>query len=115
MIALLQKGDYRLIETKAQVKILYLDDQVFGWVHVKAVGEILVATHTPHHADYLLATGRFRLYQAEDDPKYASGQHLELHVGASHWQGYLIPAGLPTATKVRSLMVPIGEVISRTA
>ncbi len=114
MIKLLQKGDYRLIETRGQVKILYLDDQVYAWIYAHDSGEILVATHVPHRADHVLATGRFRRYDVDSEPKYSDNQHLELLVGNGQWQGYLLLTGLPTESKTRSRIVPTHEVISQT-
>jgi hypothetical protein len=115
MITLMQKGEYRLIETKGQVKILYLGGQVYAWVHAQDIGEILVSSHSPHKADHTLAVGRFRLYDVEDEPKFVDNQHLELLVGDGLWQGYLLLTGLPTDDRSRTRIVPTQEVISQTS
>ncbi|HSX02154.1 MAG TPA: hypothetical protein VLI05_02445 [Candidatus Saccharimonadia bacterium] len=112
MLTLLRKGDYRLIETKGQVKILYLDDDVYAWVHAQDIGELLIASHVPHRADYHLASGRYRLYEAESEARFASQQHLELLVGKRHWQGYLLPAGLPDGSQLRVRLIPTLECIT---
>ncbi len=112
MITLMQKGEYRLIETKGEVKVLYLDDKSYGWIFANGIGEILVLSHSPHKADHVLAIGRYRLYDVDDDPKYSDNQHLELHVGDNSWQGYLLLTGLPTDAKTRSRIIPTHEVIS---
>jgi hypothetical protein len=112
MITTVQKGDYRLIETRAQVKILYLDRQAYAWVWAEDIGEILVASHKPHRIDHILAVGRYRLYDVEDEPKLSDQLHLELLVGDGQWQGYLLPTGLPTAGKARSRIIPTAECIS---
>ncbi len=112
MITVIAKGDYRLIETKSQVKVLYLDGKAYAWVWAKDIGEILVTTHRPHKIDHVLAVGRYRLYEVEGEPKYADLPHLELHVGNGQWQGYLLLTGLPTDKKTRSRIIPTTELIS---
>jgi len=112
VIRLVQKGDYRLIETKGQVKILYLDGQVYAWVHAKNIGEILVASHTPHQIDHVLAMGRYRLYDVDAEPRLSDQLHLELLVGDSQWQGYLLPTGLPSDQKARRRIIPTRECIT---
>jgi hypothetical protein len=115
MITLVQKGEYQLIETKGGVKILSLDRQVFAWVYAQDIGEILVSSHSPHATDHVLAVGRFRLYDVEDEPKFVDNQHLELLVGDGLWQGYLLLTGLPTDAHTRTRIVPTHEVISQTS
>ena len=113
MIAVLARGNYKLIETKSQVKILTLNDQVYAWVWAKDIGEMLVATHKPHKIDHVLALGRYRLYNVENEPRYTDLINLELLAGAGLWQGYLLPTGLPSDNKVRSRIIPTTEVISQ--
>ncbi len=112
MITIVAKGDYRLIETQSQVKILYLDKQAYAWVWAKDIGEILVTTHQPHKIDHILSTGRYRLYDVENEPKYTDLPHLELLVGPGLWQGYLLLTGLPTDKKVRTRIIPTTETIT---
>lgn len=112
MITLLDSGFYKLMETKGQTKILYLDDTVYAWIQPKAIGEILVASHKKHVTDTLLAIGEYRLYDAHDEPYYSTHEHLELEVGDGVWQGYLLLTGLPTRDKKRSRIIPTKQIIS---
>jgi hypothetical protein len=114
MIQVIKTGSYSLIETKEQTKILMLDSKdTFAWVNVKEIGEILVASHKTHRADAILAVGKYRLYDVEDEPKLSDQLHLELSVGAGVWQGYLLPTGLPKGTKIRNRIIPTREVITK--
>lgn len=112
MITLLTSGLYKLMETKGQTKILYLDDTVYAWIQPADIGEILVASHKKHAADTLLAVGEYRLYDVRDEPRYSAHEHLELEVGNGVWQGYLLLTGLPTRAKKRRRIIPTTEVIS---
>jgi len=113
MITVGKRGLYRLIETKAQTKILILDGRdTYAWINAGEIGEILVASHKTHKADCVLATGNYRLYKVKDEPKLSDQLHLELHVGYGIWQGYLLPTGLPTNEKKRNRIIPTTEVIT---
>ena len=112
MITLLLSGAYKLMETKGQTKILYLDDTVYAWVQPADIGEILVASHKRHVTDTLLAAGEYRLYDVRNDPQFSTHEHLELEVGPGIWQGYLLLTGLPTKYKKRRRIVPTNETIS---
>ncbi len=112
MIKLLQSGDYELLETKNQIKILVLGNKEFAWLKVGGVGEILVTTHKSHKQDHMLSVGQYRLYAVKDEPNLVDEPHLELHTGKRKWQGYLLPTGLPTNKKKRALIIPTPEVIS---
>lgn len=113
MIKLVQSGHYTLIETKGQTKILTLDSrQTFAWVHVDEIGEILITSHKSHKIDHLLASGKYRLYEVEDEPKLTDLLHLELLVGEGVWQGYLLTTGLPTDKKRRNRIIPTQEIIT---
>lgn len=85
---------------------------MYAWIFLKDIGEILVASHNPHKTDHVLATGIYRLYAVDDQPWLPRRQQLELNVGARLWQGYLLPAGLPTGSKKRSRIIPTKEVFS---
>lgn len=114
MIKVLKTGNYKLIETKDQTKILILDGKkTFAWVNIKAIGEILVTSHKTHKADAILTVGKFRLYDVTDEPKLSDQLHLELSVGEGVWQGYLLPTGLPTNKKKRNRIIPTVEVITK--
>jgi hypothetical protein len=112
MITVLQTGTYHLIETKNHVKILNLDGELYAWVAVKGISEILVTSHSPHQTDHILAAGVYRLYQVEDEPGLSDHRHLELNVGYSLWQGYLLPTGLPKDKKTPGRLIPTKETIS---
>lgn len=114
MIAILHKGDYKLIETKHHVKVLFLDNNEYAWVEPVDIGEILVASHRVFVEDCLLAKGRYYLYDVKDENRLTDLQHLELEVGQNTWQGYLLLTGLPTgANKIRSRIIPTKEIITR--
>ena len=112
MIKVLSNGSYKLIETKQQIKILYLDDTPYVWLFLKGIGHVLETTNKPHKAEHILAEGRYRLYEVKDDPKLSDNQRLELVVGPGKWQGYLLLTGLPNQTKKRSMIIATDETIS---
>lgn len=113
MIKIIQQGNYTLIETRRHIKILQLDRDVFAWITVKDIGEILVSSHNPHVTDHALANGAYRMYEVLDEPRLTDLTHLELLVGNGQWQGYLLPTGLPTDKKSRSRIIPTQEIITR--
>ena len=112
MITVLQKGSYRLIETKGHVKILFLDDKPYAWIVAEGIGEIIVTSHQPHKADHILATGIYRIYNVEYEATLSDQLHLELNVGERLWQGYLLLTGLPNDNRKRTRIIPTKEVIS---
>lgn len=114
MIILKEEGEYKLIESKAQTKILILDEsRMFAWLNIKDIGEILVTSHKTHKADCILANGNYRIYEVKNEPRLSDQTHLELCVGRGLWQGYLLPTGLPTDIKKRNRIIPTGEIISQ--
>lgn len=113
MIKLIREGNYKLIETKGQTKILTLNNDVFAWVNAKDIGEILITTHKEHKTDCVLAIGSYRIYNVKDEPKLADLTHLELYVGNGEWQGYLLLTGLPTDSKKRNRIIPTKEIITK--
>jgi hypothetical protein len=120
MIQLKKEGQYRLIETKGQTKILTLDNEqssssskTYAWVNATEIGEILVASHKGHKTDHFLAIGKYRLYQVKDEPSLTDLLHLELSVGRGIWQGYLLTTGLPTTKNKRKRIIPTSEVITK--
>lgn len=114
MIKTLQKGNYKLLETKNQTKILILDDKkTFAWVDVEEIGEILITSHKNHDTDTILSLGSYKLYDVKDEPDFVDLQHLELEVGKNTWQGYLLPTGLPDNKDKRNRIIPTKEVISK--
>lgn len=116
MIKLLNQGTYTLIETKKHIKILSLDHgNVFAWINIGAIGEILVISHRPHKADHILSVGKYRIYLVKNEPKLTDLIHLELLAGDGVWQGYLLLTGLPTDKKKRNRIIPTNEIITRSA
>lgn len=113
MIKLLSEGTYSLIETKNQTKILTLDNKnIYAWVNVLEIGEILITSQKTHQQDQVLALGKYRLYEVKDEPDLTDLVHLELLVGEGTWQGYLLPTGLPDEIKKRNRIIPTNETIT---
>jgi hypothetical protein len=112
MITLLKTGLYKLIETKHQTKILYLDGNIYAWVETTGIGEILVTSHKVHKTDCVLSTGHYLLYDVENEPHLTDQIHLELEVGKDYWQGYLLLTGLPGEEKKRVRIIPTNEIIT---
>lgn len=112
MITTLRIGSYKLIETKHNTKILYLDDDAFAWVEPKNIGEILVVTHKMHRTDCILSVGDFYMYDVVDEPGLSDQIHLELEAGKNVWQGYLLLSGLPDSHKKRGRIIPTLETIT---
>ena len=114
MITLLGDGDYSLIETNRQTKILTLDTKKhFAWVDASGIGEILVASSKEHRTDHILATGKYRLYDVVDEAKLTDLMHLELLVGDGVWQGYILPTGFPSRKDKRNRIIPTKELITK--
>ena len=114
MIKLIDSGEYKLLETRGQTKILILEDLTFAWINTGDIDEILVASHKSHVVDHFLARGKYRLYDVEDEPNLTDTQHLELFVGDGFWQGYILPTGLPRGSKKRNRIIPTKESITKT-
>jgi len=112
MVELLDEGEYQLLETKGEIKILILAEAAYAWVDLEGSGEILVTAHRLGETEAALSLGRFKLYQVENEPQLSDQQHLELSVGEGAWQGYLLPTGLPRGMKIRGRIVPTKEIIS---
>lgn len=112
MLSLVRNGDYSLLETKDQVKILKLDEKFYAIVNAGNIGEILVFSRKKFTKDLVLAKGCYRVYKVKNEPDLTDLMHLELFVGRNTWQGYLLPTGFPTNTKTRSRIIPTSEIIS---
>ena len=112
MISLLHTGKYTLIETKHHTKMLYLDEVAYAWVEPKNSGEILVISHSIHKTDCILSIGDYKIYDVDDEPNLTDLEHLELEIGDSSWQGYLLLTGLPNDQKKRGRIVPTSEIIT---
>lgn len=112
MISLHRNGLYKLIETKRNTKVLYLDNDVYAWIEPANIGEILVVSRTVHKTDCILSMGHYRLYEVEDETHLSDHPHLELEVGRDHWQGYLLLTGLPDRHHKRARIIPTPEIIT---
>jgi hypothetical protein len=112
MITLHKSGRYKLIETKANNKVLYLDNHVYAWVEPVSIGEILVYSHKVHKTDCVLSMGSYKLYTVKNEPTLSDQVHLELEVGEDHWQGYLLLSGLPDDHHKRGRIIPTHETIT---
>ncbi len=112
MINRTRTGFYKLIETRKQVKVLYLDNAIFAWPETKQYGEMLVVSHRIHKTDRLLGMGHYNIYSVENEPNISDNMHLELEVGKGCWQGYLLLTGLPDNHKIRGRIIPTNEVIT---
>lgn len=114
MIRQIKQGSYRLIETKADTKIMFIDDDEFAWITAKGIGEILVISHKEHETDATLSEGDYKVYDVKDEPYLTDLMHLELEVGRGKWQGYLLPTGFPDDSKKRSRIIPTKQLITGT-
>jgi len=112
MITVMKIGLYKLVETKENTKLLYLDNQAYAWIMPKTTGEILVVMRKEHKFDTVLSTGHYCLYDVKDEPKLTDLEHLELQVGDHEWQGYLLPTGMPVETKPRSMIISTNQTIT---
>jgi hypothetical protein len=113
MIQLLDQGNYHLVETKGHTKVLTLNKKkLFAWFNAKDIGDLLVASRTPHIAEKILAVGKYRLYDVKNEKTFTDLQHLELCVGNGLWQGYLLTSGLPKRDKRKSRIIPTKEIIT---
>lgn len=112
MIRTIRHGFYKLIATKHHVKVLYLDNNTFGWPELTKYSEMLVVSHRKHRADALLSMGYYNLYEVADEPSITDNFHLELEVGQGAWQGYLLLTGLPDNHKTRGRIIPTKETIT---
>lgn len=112
MITLQKSGLHKLIETKHNTKVLYLDSNIYGWVEPAGIGEILVVSHKVHKTDCILSIGQYRIYKVSKEPDLSDQLHLELEVGNRAWQGYLLPTGLPNNRKKRARIIPTNEIIT---
>jgi hypothetical protein len=113
MIKLVRYGQYELYETKHQTKVLALDDDIFAWVNVDGIGEILVSSKGAHDIECVLCKGTYKIYEVKDEPNFTDLLHLELFVGDGAWQGYLLTSGLPNDEKIRSRVIPTNEIITK--
>ncbi len=114
MISLVKDGEYSLVKTKGQTKVLTFDNKkTYSWIHAGNIGEILVSSHKDFKTNNILSIGSYRVYKVKGEPDLTDLLHLELHAGNGVWQGYLLPAGLPTNGKKRSRIIPTDEVISK--
>lgn len=115
MIRVIDSGTYRIVETKRSTKILYLGKVPYVWIRPASIGEILVSSHHENESDTNVSTGLYKLYDVEDEEYLTDLQHLELEYGHDAWQGYLLPTGLPSGTKLRARIIPTDQLITHTS
>lgn len=115
MIRVIDSGNYKVVETKKNTKILYLGKSPYVWISPKAIGEILVSSHHTSERDTNVSAGRYKLYDVEDEDLLTDLEHLELEYGSDAWQGYLLPTGLPTGKKIRARIIPTDQLITNTS
>jgi len=113
MIQSVGGGSYRLYETKSHVKVVELAKEKYIWLLAPGIGEILVLTTASHRVKNVLSVGNYRMYKVKNEPDFTDLLHLELFVGNSVWQGYLLPTGLPTNAKKRRRIIPTKEIIMK--
>ena len=114
MIKAVGKGQYKLIETTNNIKILYLDDRVYACPGLSHYSEIFESFHRKHKTDSILGTGQYYLYRVTNEPDLSDALHLELEAGEGVWQGYLLIQGLPNNKNVRTCIVATHETITPT-
>ena len=111
MIHLVKRGDYTLLETKHRTKVLSLDNkEQYAWIHAKGIGDVLVRSRKKHHSANILAAGKYRVCDVENEPGIADSPHLELSLGNGRWQGYLLLNGLPKYND-KNRIIPTDEII----
>jgi hypothetical protein len=116
MIRRIDAGQYLLIESQKKMKVLTLQARkTFAWINAGEFGEMLVCSHVDHSAEYILANGKYRLYEVKDEIEFTDLVHLELLVGNGKWQGYILPSGLPRRENMRSRIIPTKEIITKSA
>lgn len=114
MIKLLESSTYKLIETKNNTKALMLDDRdVFFWKNYGCSGNLEYIKFDPSQICCLLNINNYRLYEVKNEPDLTSGMHLELYVGKSKWQSYLLKSGLPTIKKQKKPVSVTIETITK--
>ncbi|HEY1063901.1 MAG TPA: hypothetical protein VGE30_01235 [Candidatus Saccharimonadales bacterium] len=112
MITRTDKGIFKLTETKHGTKILYLNSKSYAWIFVPKIGSLLIYSTSPHKVRDVLSTGRFYIYDVDNEPHLSDQLHLELETGKEDWQGYLLPTGLPEPDNTTKLFIPTHEVIT---
>jgi hypothetical protein len=108
MITVLAAGEYILKDNGHDSRMLVLDDQSYSWYD-----ESLEFSHANSFSLNILTRGNYRIYQVEGERNLTPGVHLEMSTGGSHWQGYVLPEGLPNWFNYRRLMIPTSELVSR--
>jgi len=108
----LREGFYRLVESRDNNKILFLDKDTFAWINARNIGEILVKSYKTPKIKIHINEGRFRLFLVKDEPMLHDIEHLELEYSKDNRQGYFLLTGLPGDDKKRARIIPTDEIIS---
>jgi hypothetical protein len=112
MVRIIQTGTYRLYATGTKTNILDLDGRLYSWSKLGDAPDSLRITHRSSSVQQILATGSYRLYEVEDEPRFSPSQHLELNVGPKLWQGYLLAVGLPVHPNTQTPIAVTSQTIS---
>lgn len=116
MIRVVKQGDYQLIKTHDGTKILILSDKGnYVWIDENDISEISVTSYKKQHSDCLLASGKYRVYKVKEETRLEGSIHLELSSYKGMWKGYLLHQGLPSSKKTHNQIIPVSEVITKSA
>ena len=114
MIKLIEQGNYQLVGTKHHVTILYLNKRRYIWLWAKHIGQMLVLSkYTTDEESYILAQGKFKLFDVIKEPHLVDLPHLQLSIDGKKWQGYLLLNGLPTGKASKRRIIYTDEVINK--
>lgn len=111
MIRVVSRGNYRLVETKDFTKVfLFSNRQAFTWLPAQGMIEMYYEKNPSLMST--LARGTYYIYETknENDPPILQ---LEVYIGKRAWQGYMLPAGLPTMKEMRKRIIPTKDVITK--
>lgn len=114
MLQVTGSGTYKLIETKDNIKILFIDDKnAYSWKNANCSGDLVYLKLDTDKICCFLSVGNWRLYEIKDEPGLTNGNHFELNVGKGKWQGYLLPKGFPTPLNKRAHISQTSEIITK--
>ena len=107
MIHIVQRGLYSLVKTRSRKMILILDKKnIF-----KLSRQNIQLLSQVNDIACKVCMCAYRLYDVKDEGMLTDQMHLELCIGKGHWQGYLLPEGLPTKHTSKKPIVPTQELI----
>lgn len=68
--------------------------------------------YTTDEESYILAQGKFKLFDVVNEPHLIDLPHLQLSLDGKKWQGYLLLNGLPTIKTSKRRIVHTDEIIN---